>query len=173
MLDRNHCAYRDIPGYEGLYQINGLGTVKSLKSGRWGSEISFLSWSRDGKGYPRVSLYKNGVGIKKRVHSLVALAFLGPRPSGYEVRHLDGDSGNPRLSNLSYGTPKENSSDKYAHGTALIGSRVYGAKLAEEDIPLIRRRITLGHKIRDIAATFAVLPQRITDIKHRRTWRHV
>lgn len=172
-LDLRHCAYRDIPGYEGIYQINGLGTVKSLKSGRWGSAVAFLSWTFDSKGYPRVSLYRDGKGIKKRVHSLVALAFLGVRPEGYEVRHLDGDSGNPRASNLVYGTSKENNADKYAHGTARIGSLVAGAKLVEENIPIIRRRIRLRHRIKDIAASFGVFPQRITDIKHGRTWRHI
>jgi hypothetical protein len=50
------------------------------------------------------------------VHKLVAEAFLGVCPVGLEVRHLDGDSGNPRLGNLAYGTHSENTLDQVRHG---------------------------------------------------------
>ena len=47
------------------------------------------------------------------VHSLVALAFLGPRPPGAEIRHLDDDKHNNAPSNLAYGTPAQNRRDTY------------------------------------------------------------
>lgn len=50
------------------------------------------------------------------VHTWVALTFLGPRPEGQEVRHLDGDPGNNTLGNLAYGTPSENRYDTVRHG---------------------------------------------------------
>ena len=51
------------------------------------------------------------------MHSLVALAFLGTRPDGFDVRHLDGDRLNCALANLAYGTRSENQRDKRRHGT--------------------------------------------------------
>jgi hypothetical protein len=50
------------------------------------------------------------------VHSLVAEAFIGPRPIGLEVRHLDGDSTNNAVDNLRYGTHAENMQDRVKHG---------------------------------------------------------
>ncbi|MDX3713446.1 HNH endonuclease signature motif containing protein [Streptomyces europaeiscabiei] len=51
------------------------------------------------------------------MHQIVAAAFLGPRPDGHDVRHLDGNPLNSALSNLSYGTRSENELDKARHGT--------------------------------------------------------
>lgn len=170
----NHCErWLSVPGYEGLYEVSSAGRVKSLKSGRWRSGVKFLSWHYDRSRYPKVSLYRNGLGAKYRVHSLVALAFLGPRPTGMQVRHIDGDRNNPKLDNLGYCTQKENEADKLVHGTRRRGSMCSNAKLHENDIPEIRRRISEGHKIKDIALDYGVLAQRITDIRRGRTWRHV
>ncbi len=55
-------------------------------------------------------------GRMRTVHSLVALAFHGPRPEGLEVRHLNGDPTDNRPENLRYGTHAENMQDKVAHG---------------------------------------------------------
>lgn len=52
-----------------------------------------------------------------RVHVLVAEAFLGPRPEGQHVRHLDGNPRNNAVVNLAYGTAAENQQDAIAHGT--------------------------------------------------------
>jgi len=56
-------------------------------------------------------------------HRLVALAFLGPRPEGAVVRHLDGDPLRPHAENLAYGTKSENLVDQVAHGTHPTASR--------------------------------------------------
>jgi hypothetical protein len=64
-----------------------------------------------------VTLCSNGRQESWFVHQLVAAAFLGPRPDGLEVRHLDGDPLNNAVSNLAYGTRLENIQDKKRHGT--------------------------------------------------------
>lgn len=61
------------------------------------------------KGYRRVCLRSGGVDKNHYVHALVALAFLGPRPVGYHVDHIDFDKLNNRPSNLRYLTALENS----------------------------------------------------------------
>lgn len=54
---------------------------------------------------------------KRTVHSLVALAFIGPRPHGYEVCHNNGNPLDNRVDNLRYGTSADNKLDQVRHGT--------------------------------------------------------
>lgn len=67
-------------------------------------------------GYPTVTLSGPGWHKTKRVHVLVAEAYLGPRPEGACIRHLDGDVWNMSVSNLRYGTWAENNQDRVKHG---------------------------------------------------------
>lgn len=73
------------------------------------------------------------------IHALVCEAFHGPRPTGLEVRHLDGDRHNNAASNLAWGTRSENHSDKHHHGTAATGERNPMAKLTEDTVAQMRR----------------------------------
>lgn len=109
--------WRPVVGYEGRYEVSNFGQVKSLS--KMGGR-KMLRTAPGRKGYPECSLY--GAGGKQsrkthRVHNLVAAAFLGPRPAGRHVRHLDGDSAKPWSFNLAYGTPQENLDDMLRHGT--------------------------------------------------------
>lgn len=106
-----------IPGYEDLYDISDHGRVRSWHP--WRSEpVPRLRslYSRD-SGHLGVALCKDGIQISAKVHQLVLLAFVGPRPCGMETRHLDGDCENNVLSNLVYGTKSENMLDSVQHGT--------------------------------------------------------
>lgn len=69
------------------------------------------------KGYRQVSLWRDGGGHSLFVHALVAQAFIGPRPEGLEVRHLNGDPLDNRPENLAYGTGSDNRADSIRHGT--------------------------------------------------------
>lgn len=62
-------------------------------------------------GYEWVTLYGQGVPLKKRVHQLVADAFLGTKPDGFVISHLDDNPRNNNLNNLSYQTQKTNALD--------------------------------------------------------------
>lgn len=102
---------RSIPSHPD-YRVTAEGQVWSTKrGGRW------LRPSTDRRGYRRVTLSADGKVTTRTVHSLVAEAFIGPRPDGLEIRHLDGDPSNNAASNLAYGTHAENMQDKVRHGT--------------------------------------------------------
>jgi hypothetical protein len=70
-----------------------------------------------------VTLSKNGKYKPYRVHTMVALAFLGPRPDGLQINHIDGDCQNNAASNLEYCTASENM--KHAVRLELIVPPVY------------------------------------------------
>ncbi len=118
--------WRAVIGYEGNYEVSSKGRVKSLnrivpviRQGKLGTRRipeRILKPGRHVAGYPQVFLYREGTPRMEQIHQLVAAAFVGPRPEGHEVRHRDGDSGNPRATNLTYGTRKQNYDDAIRHG---------------------------------------------------------
>lgn len=104
--------WRDVKGYEGLYQVSNYGRVKSLhkktekiKSQRMGSN-----------GYKVINLYKNGIEKTYGVHRLVAMAFIDNHDNKREVNHIDGCKINNCVENLEWATPSENIRHAYDTG---------------------------------------------------------
>lgn len=112
-----------IPGYERTYRISTAGRVFSIP--RPTTPGGLLKWSPDQRGYPRVTLVQDGKQWKRRVHVLVMRAFVGEPPAGMEIRHLDGDPTNPDLSNLAYGTHRENGLDTTRHGANWLANKTH------------------------------------------------
>jgi hypothetical protein len=98
------------------------------------------------------------------------LTFEGPCPEGLEVCHGDGNKGNNVLSNLRYGTRLENAMDRALHGTDPKGERNPSAKLNEEAVADIRRRLAEGELQRLIAAAHDVTQATVSKIKRGATW---
>ena len=93
---------KDIPGYEGLYQVDMYGNVHSLRNSR------VLRPYSNGSGYQKVNLYGPGGCQRKYVHRLVAEAFL-PNPGNLPVvNHKDADTTNNSVQNLEWCTQAEN-----------------------------------------------------------------
>ena len=107
--------WKDIPNFEGLYQVSNLGRVKSLERFRKGANGSLvlvkekiLKLVISHNGYYIVSLHKQSIQKSYYIHRLVFEAFNGQIPEGYEINHLDERPVNNALSNLSLVTHKEN-----------------------------------------------------------------
>lgn len=99
--------WKDIEGYEGLYQVSNTGKVRSLNYGRTG-KVKELVPTPTRNGYLQVTLCENGEKKPFRVHRLVAQAFL-PNPDNLPViNHLDEVKHNNHVSNLEWTTQKEN-----------------------------------------------------------------
>lgn len=110
----NEEIWKDIPDYEGLYQISNLGRVKSLEKTMWNNhknikkEEMILKPNKVGKGYYCVKLYKNKEYKMKKVHRLVAQAFIDNPENKKQVNHIDGDKENNCVNNLEWCTCREN-----------------------------------------------------------------
>jgi len=111
--------WKDIPGYEGLYQVSNLGRVKSLdrevSNGKSTRLIKqrILKLCNDGKGYKVVNLSKCCKVKTFAIHQLVAVAFLNHKPSGYNgyiVDHINNNKNDNRLVNLQLTTARINTS---------------------------------------------------------------
>lgn len=111
--------WRNIEGYEGLYQVSNLGRVKSLermcrnKNGLRVVKERIMKNSKNSQGYYEVRLTKNGVGKLHLVHRLVAHAFIPNKNNLQQVNHKDETRTNncvenlewcTQIYNLSYGT---------------------------------------------------------------------
>lgn len=121
--------WRPIPGYEGAYEVSSHGRVRSLPrmvnagGGRKRRHpMTYLSIYR-GDHYSKVRLKIDGSGSTKNVHSLVAEAFLGPRPDGMEVCHNNGDGHDNRVENLRWDSHQENQRDLVRHGAHAYARR--------------------------------------------------
>lgn len=102
-------VWKDIPNYEGLYQVSNLGRVKSLSKnikGRNYKEIIKVP-SLGGKGYYRLPLCKNGKNKYFYIHRLVAKAFIPNFNNKPTVDHIDRNKLNNEVSNLRWATYKE------------------------------------------------------------------
>ena len=99
--------WKDIIGYEGLYQVSNWGRIKSLNYEHFFGPKVIKPTKRCG--YYRIGLYKNGKQLFKSVHRLVWEAFNGPIPKGMQVNHINEDKTDNRLENLNLMSPKENS----------------------------------------------------------------
>ena len=100
--------WKDVVGTNGDYAVSNLGSVKSFK---FGKERLLKPWSSGG-GYLTVGLSKNGKLKRRRIHKLVAIAFLGHVPNGYEsvINHKDNNPLNNNLDNLELTTNRVNCS---------------------------------------------------------------
>ena len=111
--------WKDIKNYEGRYQISNYGKVKSLA--RWIGNQRYvkekiLVLNKDRKGYLRVGLSKNGKCLTRRIHRLVAQAFI-PNPLNLpQVNHLDGRKNNNYVNNLEWVNSQTNNQHGYDIG---------------------------------------------------------
>jgi hypothetical protein len=175
--------FRDVPGFPG-YRVGsdgsvwtcwhqvGLGKGKGTRwvlSDHWRQRRSTVT----ARGYMILPLRKDGRTYHRQVHTLVLVAFAGPRPEGCECRHLDGNRRNNDLANLTWGTHAENETDKVAHGTVARGERVGNAVLNVRKVRKIRRLLAAGWTQMEVARRLGVKRCTVSTVACGRHWRHV
>ena len=107
-------VWKDIDGYNGIYQVSNLGRIRSKWAGShsaFGKNYRILKGSIGVTGYITIRLCKNGKYITKTLHRLVANSFL-PKIAGKDfIDHIDGCRTNNSINNLRWVTQKENSNN--------------------------------------------------------------
>lgn len=87
----------------GKYEVSNQGEVRIVKTGQ-----AVKPFTDKLQGYDRVDMYEGGRRIRVMVHTLVASAFIGPKPAGCEIDHINTNIHDNRMCNLKYVTRTEN-----------------------------------------------------------------
>lgn len=157
--------WRIVPGLDGRYSASTFGRVRGPK-GLLGEHLA--------RRYLYCCIRHEGRATRKRVHGLIALTFLGPRPAGHEVDHIDRNRFNNHAENLRYVTPEENAQNV----TPQIGAINGRARLTEEQAVAILALPRTGKRgdpnsLAAIAARYGVGKITIADLFAGRTWEHL
>jgi hypothetical protein len=115
--------WKDVVGFENLYEVSNLGNVRSLDryvSGKLNSKRfqkgKNMTIQKTPKGYYSIILHKNGMAYQMLVHRLVAIAFIENKSNKDQVNHLDLNKSNNNMNNLEWCTNLENMRHSYANG---------------------------------------------------------
>jgi hypothetical protein len=149
-----------IPSYPN-YEVSNTGLVRNLKN----KHILAFNTKKGKHPYQRVHLSLQGKSKYVLVHRLVLEAFVGPCPLGCQTLHLDDNPKNNHLSNLKWGTPKENHKTINRKGSANAKAR-----LSIEDVVNIRNS---NDKHCNLARQYKVTATTIQNIRNHKLWSHL
>jgi hypothetical protein len=136
--------WKDIDGFEGIYQVSDLGRVKSNYSKK------ILKCSNIGNsGYAFVNLYKDKKPKNRMIHQLVAIAFLGHTPCGQfkTIDHIDGDRTNNKLYNLKIVNQRQNTNKSISIGKSGFRGVVWSVQNKKWQVrPRVKgRKVLVGY----------------------------
>lgn len=137
--------WKEVAGFEGLYKVSSEGRVVSL-----GRSVIISRGRRSGtlhrfpekilkadvvKSYEQVTLYKDLIKYRFKVHQLVCQAFHGDKPVWAQVvAHKDGNPRNNNSSNVEWSTHKSNTQDSIRHGTKVAGEKHHCVYISDKDL---------------------------------------
>lgn len=137
--------WKDIKDFEGMYQVSNLGRVKSFKKDKIKGIVMNLNKSK--AGYVRAGLFKNSKSHTKKVHRLVAEAFIPNIENKPFVNHINGVTDNNRVENLEWVTNKENII--HAHKIGLIVKTNKQIESAKKTIKFAIKKVKKKVKVYD------------------------
>ena len=178
MVNIQEEIWKDVVGYEGLYQVSSFGNVRVLdricKHWRGGSLLrkGFTLKPACPKGYNRVTL-TSSEGIPKIlfVHQLVAIAFIGPKsPEKPYVNHKNFVRNDNRVENLEWVDSQQNMDHQVDAGRSLKGSKNPSAILTEEQVKEIK---SCDLSFKEMSLKYGVGIGAIEALRYGRTWKHI
>lgn len=173
--------WKNIKGYEDLYQVSDTGRVKSLSrlrkgNGGYTSERILKPTLNSKTGYLYVALCKDGKPKTKSIHRFQAIAHIKNSKNKPEVNHKDGNKLNNNSYNLEWVTSSENRNHAFAIGIQESrGSKHYKSTLNEKQVRIIKhlKNIPNGLKQYHVARLFCVNRFVIYNIWNNKTWKHI
>jgi HNH endonuclease/NUMOD4 motif/Helix-turn-helix domain len=162
--------WRPVPGWP--YEVSDHGSLRRTADASYQRNYRagrLLKPSPDRLGYLRITLQRDRMRRGFTVHGLVAVAFLGPRPAGYEVDHRDGNRRNNWASNLDYVTHSENIKRAVRRGTVVAPVH---RKLTYADVDRARRWLSEGVSQSEVGRRLGVGHKTISNLARGLTWRH-
>lgn len=158
--------WRTVPGFP-KYEVSDAGHVRGPRG--------VMTPRMHPRGWLRVNLQRNGGRRTFLIHRLMLEAFVGPRPNGMECRHLNGCKTDNRLTNLCWGTTKENVEDAIRDGQRPDnrGERNGQAKLTVDAVREIRATPRTHGSLVALARRFGVSTDAVGDVRGGRRWTHV
>lgn len=170
-------SWVDIQGYEGRYQVSSDGEIRALYNYRRSTPLPrLINCIADTRGYKMVWLYPEGGSRKPyRVHHLVAFYFIGPRPQGYHINHINGIKQDNRAENLEYVTPSENAKHSFVAGLQCNKGESHSQnKLTNDDIKSIKDLYYIDKwSQKQISKLYNVDSSQISRIVRGLAWSHV
>lgn len=162
-------VWKDIPGWEGLYEASIWGHIRSKKN-----NIALKQFVNSY--YCCVNLCSGKTRRKYPVHRLITAAFLGACPDGLQVNHKNLNKLDNRLSNLEYCTAKENIRHAVRNGVQIgcVGEKHWNAKLTDDNVREIRKY--RGGKVlsyREVGKKYGINRSQVKAIMYGRAWKHV
>ena len=183
--------WKSVKGYEGLYEVSNKGRIRSLDQVQHRSNgfvmCEFLVKGRilkpfktgnKNKGqYLTVNLHKQNTDCQKKVHRLVAEAFI-PNPNNYpQVDHVDGNKLNNDVNNLDWVTNEENMKRSWNIGLrTYYGENNHKAKLTKEQVTEIRNTYIKGDSVygaKPLAKKYGVSSTNIRQIVKGEIWKKI
>ncbi len=120
------------------YEVSTLGRIRRVYSVTGAKLLKPRIMSQlSHRGYRSVMMSDRLRRKRKEVHGFVLKAFIGPRPSGMEACHKDGNGENNRLYNLRWATHADNYADSVRHGTAVVPPKGANGKFPNIKKPLV------------------------------------
>jgi len=168
--------WKDIPGWEGIYQVSNLGRVKRIQSGPGATAGRIKIGYKTGGGYLQVDLSSPGrKTICPVVHRLVLSAFVGLCPEGKEANHKNGIRTDNRLDNLEWVTRSENliHSIRVLNINIARGINFPQAKLNDDKVRKIKELFRGGMTYAQLSKIFDVSMGAIAHVIKGRSWRHI
>ena len=180
MMDEDAEKWKPIPGYEGFYSASSLGRIRTddhtvIRSNGVPCHVSAKIRKQRlnaQRGYMQCDLKRPESRFHTfNVHNLIMLAFVGPKPNGCDVCHLNGDRADNRLLNLRYDSRAANMADKWMHGTQPFGERHAMSVLTEDDVREMRRlNSSRQYTQSEIGRMFGVRRETVNGVVNYREW---
>lgn len=182
-------VWKDVIGYEGLYQVSNFGNIKSLD--RIVNKPNGVSYLRKGKictqsksnlGYMTVGFTVNNKKVNKYVHRLVAEAFITNMNNYPQVNHIDCDKTNNRMYNLEWCTNSQNHTHAsknglnklHLHRVVYSGEENGRSLLTKEQVLEIKQKyIPYKYSAKKLSKEYNVSESCITHILNNTSWKEI